>query len=272
LHTQTCYKAIDYNALYPHHHILIPDYVASTFWQLFCFIFLEINQYPFFRKPWGGFSVKKNLVISLVLLIGLSSLTGCSKSPTDKKVAVLVKQMQSNYFPDYQEAVKEAAAMGSPAVPALVKALKNRDERVRCGAAKALGDIGDPAAVKALVKKLKDKGRFNVFEGVRTIHSEQVCCNAARALGKIGDDSAYEHLVKKLTEFNDDMRAAAAGGLGDLKDERAIWPLVDRMRDRSYGVRIEAQDALYVLTGKDLGDEYKDWKKWYENKYGKAEK
>jgi HEAT repeat protein len=216
--------------------------------------------------------MKKSFLLLLAVLIAMTVLSGCTKSPTEKKVAVLLKQMQSSYFPDYQEAVKEAAEMGSPAVPALVKALKNRDERIRCGAVKALGDIGDAAAVKPLIKKLKDKGRFNVYDGIRTIHSEQVCCNAARALGKIGDTSAYEHLVKRLTAFNDDMRAASAGGLGGLKDDRAIWPLVDRMRDRSYGVRIEAQDALYVLTGKDLGDEYKDWKKWYESKYGKVEK
>ena len=48
--------------------------------------------------------------------------------------------------------------IGKPAVPYLIKALNKRDgEGKRLRAARALGEIGDPAAIKALTKALDDK-------------------------------------------------------------------------------------------------------------------
>jgi HEAT repeat protein len=59
--------------------------------------------------------------------------------------------------------VRRAAAealgkIGDPqAVPALMEALKDRDEDVRKAVAEALGEIGDPQAVPALLETLKDE-------------------------------------------------------------------------------------------------------------------
>ncbi len=46
--------------------------------------------------------------------------------------------------------------VGPPAVPVLIEAMKNRQERVRWEAAKALGDLEDPRAAEPLVQALKD--------------------------------------------------------------------------------------------------------------------
>jgi HEAT repeat protein len=52
---------------------------------------------------------------------------------------------------------KSLVAIGGRAVKPLVKALASKKEWVRWEAAKALGQIGDPAAVQALIKALEDK-------------------------------------------------------------------------------------------------------------------
>jgi hypothetical protein len=58
-------------------------------------------------------------------------------------------------------------AIGGPAVPALTEALVNPIRHVRWEAAKALGQIGDPAAAEALVRALEDE----IF-GVRWLAAE----------------------------------------------------------------------------------------------------
>ncbi len=47
--------------------------------------------------------------------------------------------------------------MGGDAVTPCILALKNRDVAVRCGAANALGRLGDPRTVKPLLERLRDR-------------------------------------------------------------------------------------------------------------------
>ena len=56
-----------------------------------------------------------------------------------------------------QNARRSLVAMGSKAVPPLVNALSNKKHWVRWEAAKALSQIGDPIATRALIKALEDK-------------------------------------------------------------------------------------------------------------------
>jgi HEAT repeat protein len=62
--------------------------------------------------------------------------------------------------------------IGSKAIPALEEALKSENQWLRWEAAKALGQIGDPAAVQALIKALEDvmfDVRWLAAEGLITI-------------------------------------------------------------------------------------------------------
>lgn len=88
-----------------------------------------------------------------------------------------------------QKARRALVAMGSKAVPHLVKGLSNKNHWVRWESAKALGQIGDAAAAIALVKSLEDK-EFDV----RWL--------AAEALINIGHNS-LEHLLEALTDHGD---------------------------------------------------------------------
>jgi HEAT repeat protein len=94
--------------------------------------------------------------------------------------------------------------IGDPqAVPALMEALKDRDERCAPGGGGALGKIGDPQAVPALMEALKDR-------------DENVRRAAAEALGKIGDRQAVPALLEALKDRNEDVRQAAAEALWKL--------------------------------------------------------
>lgn len=76
-------------------------------------------------------------------------------------------------------------------------------------AAIALGLIGDPVAVPALV-------------GVLDHPADGVQAEAAAALGRIGAPQALDALLAKLGSPHERVRRAAAGALGELGDPRAV--------------------------------------------------
>jgi aminopeptidase N len=105
----------------------------------------------------------------------------------------------------------------------------------RALAARALGDLPDPAGVAALAGALSD----DPFWGVRA--------TAARALGKTRRDEARDLLIEALAVPHPRVRRAVAAALGDFTgDEKAAQALASRLRagDPSYFVEAEAAAAL----------------------------
>jgi len=124
------------------------------------------------------------------------------------------------------------------AVPALIKALEDKDREVRDWATRALGCIGSEAqaAVPHLIKTMKsDK-------------SESVRWGAAHALGSIGP--AAKEAVPALIEAlkGEDawlchFAAQALGGIGpDAK--KAVPALVEALNDYEYVIQVAAAQAL----------------------------
>ncbi len=111
--------------------------------------------------------------------------------------------------------------IGEPAIEPLMQALKNEDERIRGGAAHALGKMKYSGAVEPLIKALKDE-------------SKNVRSKAVGALGKIKDARAVEPLIKALKDKYNCVREEAASALGDLKDERALKPLIQILKGDWY--------------------------------------
>ena len=208
--------------------------------------------------------MKKLSFLVTVLVFGFIAVLGCSKTKEEKRANELIKKMKSGYTEDYTAAVKEFVEMGSPAVKTLMKELKNRDERVRCGAAEALGKLEDARAIEPLIKALKDKGRYDIHYGGPYPYTVRVNGCAAKALARIGDKSAVEPLIKMLKEGDSDDRCAAAEALGAIGDERAIEPLIESLRSRNATVRQVMAHALTNITGIYLDFEYDVWKNWYE--------
>lgn len=97
----------------------------------------------------------------------------------------------------------------------LIKSLQDKDSEyfLRKEAAEALGDFGDPEAVKPLIAALGDA-------------EDAVCWAAAEALGKLGDRRAVEPLIAALANGSETLQIEVARALGHLGDERAIEPLV----------------------------------------------
>ena len=72
-------------------------------------------------------------------------------------IKALTEALKDKLFDVHYEAGLALAKIGKLAVPYLIKALKGRSEIQRQYAADALGEIGDPSAIKALTKALEDK-------------------------------------------------------------------------------------------------------------------
>ncbi len=74
----------------------------------------------------------------------------------DHAVQALIMVLSSRDGMLRKSARESLVAIGTPAVPALMRAIAEADKTARWEATKALGSIGDPAAAPALVQVLDD--------------------------------------------------------------------------------------------------------------------
>lgn len=131
----------------------------------------------------------------------------------------------------------------------LLRALKAGDIQVRRQAVRALGKLGDAAAVPRLAALLKDRDRFLVQWSIE-------------ALGLIGDPTAIEALV--LAAFSNDREVArlAAQALASIEAPEAQQALA--LRDTILRSDWPALDGLSAEAGGVLGtilrsEQYEDW-------------
>lgn len=148
----------------------------------------------------------------------------------------LATALRDNVYDVRLRAVEALGKLGRPALQPLCSALRVRG--LGQSAAKALGEIGDPRAIKPLCAALKDEN-----SGVRA--------SAAKALGIIGDSRAVGPLcvvlkASDLTEATPDVAAiaAAAEAIGTLRDSHAVEPLARLLRHKEQFVRTAAAEAL----------------------------
>jgi hypothetical protein len=126
-----------------------------------------------------------------------------------------------------------------------VKVLKEKhsDASMRLIAVEALGKIGDPRAVEALILALRDE-------------NNRVRRATAEALGELGDSRAVAPLITALQDRDANVRYIATSALGELGDDRAVASLVQMLSeaeiDRSL-VSYNLINAVAVSLGQ-LGD------------------
>ena len=139
--------------------------------------------------------------------------------------------------------------------------LLNSDNRtLKMSAAEYLGKTGSQFAIKPLIEMLKDKlwlvrksaAKGLVLIGEKAISELMSCMETsdentkywiANVLGKIGEPALPE-LVRILREGSKDLRMYAVMALGEFRNEKAIFPLINAFSDEAWPVRNSAASAL----------------------------
>ncbi len=128
-------------------------------------------------------------------------------------------------------------AKDSGAVPALVRALNDKDARVRSASVAGLGTISDERAIEPLLAVIG----HDPDSGIRA--------RAVVALSRIGATAppkVIATLVRALKSDSDEfVREAAATALGKRQAEESAGALVAALTDVSYNVRKAVADALW---------------------------
>ncbi len=144
----------------------------------------------------------------------------------------------------------------------LIRALQDKDERIRNLAAEALEKLEIRDRLDFLINKAEtgemlDKIRalyaLSEIKGPRIIEclgkaakdaSEDVRAAAARALGSTGDVNALRHLVGMLKDQRPIVVRAAVEALSNFKDPRILGHLMQALRSPDQGVVEKAIEAV----------------------------
>ena len=185
-------------------------------------------------------SLLKDAIILLVVLLLLSYFLltlGC----TQKEDVGSLRKRLSDDRPYIRW--RTARALGQikdiHAIRALITILKDRNLNVRIKAAEELLKIGKPAA-EPLIAALKGENPY-----VREF--------AAYTLGEIRDRRAVEPLIVTLNDKNINVREAGTRALGQIRDPRAIMPLITELRDEDINIRKYATEALARIRTPAIG-------------------
>lgn len=199
-------------------------------------------------------------------------------------VEPLIASLRSGSRQVRRRASRALAALGELSLESLSEALDDPVVRVRASACEALGELGRPAALPALIARLDDEHpevRLAAVEALRRLGSPAaveplirsladpegpVRHKAAQALADLGepdwqrlvqgyaedflnlgqsdDERALDVLVRALSRQRGAGRAHAAKALGTLRDPRAVAPLIDALDQDDAEARRAATKAL----------------------------
>lgn len=158
------------------------------------------------------------------------------------------------------------------AVPVLISVLKDDPhEKVRAGAADALGEMGEAIAVQPLLYSMNDESYHVWLESItalKKLNSEAVAQKleselshpdlqtrrrAVEGLGRLREKRFFDKLLEYIHDDNEDLRCAAIRSLGELQDKRAVEYLNRFVDDSSRSIRDWAVWSLNRI--KDPGGE-----------------
>lgn len=141
----------------------------------------------------------------------------------------------------WEEAAESLVKIGPPAVPALVRALGDKDWRVSTRAVVTLGKFGSPT-VPALIGALGKK-----YSGVRM--------TAAEVLGKNGDSSAIPALIRALGDENSGVRRRAAEAFMEIdpRSSADLRLIANAAREaKKEGKPVDSYQRVYSAWSKKL--------------------
>jgi HEAT repeat protein len=136
----------------------------------------------------------------------------------------------------------------------------------------ARAKLHDPQVLAALLTMLRQYQRY-MPDRVAFARSEHGYYSPAQSalslLGTSGDTTATPALIDCLERGNSDFRQAAAAALGQLKDRRAIAPLIRALGEFGGTARPTVATALAALTGQSFGTDAEQWQTWWEAQPGR---
>lgn len=149
-----------------------------------------------------------------------------------RDIEALGTKLQSFDAEERREAAVDLGRAGGQAVPLLLRAMADKDWRVRKTAVEALVAIEGESVITGLIEALKIEDNA----GARN--------SAIEALVQIGEP-ALEYLLPVLTTPDPDVRKFIIDILGDTKDSRAVPALIARLvDDDDENIRVAAAEAL----------------------------
>ena len=181
----------------------IPDRIVKLTLTLLKEIYSPLMMLVLFG---GMFATATAAQSSLQTKIFATAAQTTTDEATQKRIEELIAQLGNEDGFTRGSAVNSLVRIGKSAVQPRVKALGDKNERVRRSAAAALGKIGDPQAVQPLIKALGDS-------------NSDVRSSAATALGEIGDQRAVQPLKNLLKYKNEPIRRLAAKALKQIKSK-----------------------------------------------------
>ncbi len=142
----------------------------------------------------------------------------------------------------------------SEAIEPLGRVLSDSDERVRLGAAGALGEVGEgtapvAGAAPSAATDLRGRAATSLL-GHLDDTEPRVRVHVVDALAKLGDTRAVLPLVSKLQDSAPEVRIAVARALGVLADPRATSALIVALGDRESAVVAQVARALGKIGDK----------------------
>jgi HEAT repeat protein len=143
-----------------------------------------------------------------------------------------------------EQAARALAELGEPAAAPLMDLIRDKEWRVRYRAAEALGLMGYSPGTAVLVRALKDK-------------KDHVRYMAAKSLGLIGGPASLEPLIERLSDDNEFVRRIAAVSLAKIGLPRARSAVTMAMeKEMNPEVREAMSLALagVTLSGPELDD------------------
>jgi HEAT repeat protein len=154
---------------------------------------------------------------------------------------LLDKKLQSSDAEERREAAVDLSRAGRGSIPLLLRALGDRDWRVRKTAVEGLVGFGGDEVMRGLVRCLSAEDNA----GARN--------SAIEALVQLG--TASVPVLMPLLETRDrDVRKFILDILGDIRDTRAVPGIIGRLKDGDENVRVAAAEALGKLGDRSAVD------------------
>lgn len=179
-------------------------------------------------------------IIASLLLLANPAITAGTEAVDEGRILELISGLKG-WDRDAVQANSDALnEIGKPAVPYLIKALKNDDPGVRGAAARLLGDIEAEEAVIPLGELLDDPKYW-------------VTRSAVFSLGNIGSPAAIPILKKALKHHRPKVQEAALLSLDELQEKSAMGEITDLMISSSD--QYVRWQAMLVLRSLEEGAE-----------------